>query len=115
MMRHPRVEVKPMSVLLELSIFPIGQGTSVSAHVAPVVAMIRASGHPYQLTAMGTLVETPELKQALDLIARANALLIDQGCDRVYATAKFDIRAGGLGRLEGKVRSVTTAIGDLPA
>jgi uncharacterized protein YqgV (UPF0045/DUF77 family) len=100
MMNHPSPEVKPMSVLLDLGIFPMDQGASVGAFVAPVVAMIRASGHPYQLGAMGTLVETEDLESALALIARAHQVLAAQGCRRVYATA----RAGYAGWPPGAAR-----------
>jgi uncharacterized protein YqgV (UPF0045/DUF77 family) len=47
-----------MSVLLDLSIFPVDRGAGVSAFVAPVIAMIRDSGHDYRLSPMGTIVET---------------------------------------------------------
>ncbi len=101
-----------MSVLLDLGIFPMDQGASVGAFVAPVVAMIRASGHPYQLGAMGTLVETENLESALALIAGAHQLLADQGCRRVYVSAKLDIRDGPLGRLDAKVARVCALLGD---
>ena len=101
-----------MSVLLDLGIFPMNQGASVGAFVAPVVAMIRASGHPYQLGAMGTLVETEDLESALALIGRAHQVLAAQGCRRVYATAKLDMRDGPLGRLEAKVARVSALLGD---
>lgn len=103
-----------MSVLLDFSIFPTDQGASVSAFVAPVVALFRDSGHPCRLTAMGTIVETPTLPEALDLIARAYRILEDRGCARVYATARFDIRSGPPGRLAGKVDSVRGHIGAVP-
>lgn len=101
-----------MSVLLDLGIFPMDQGASVGAFVAPVVAMIRASGHPYQLGAMGTLVETEDLESALALIGRAHQVLAARGCRRVYATAKLDMRDGPLGRLEAKVARVSALLGD---
>ena len=101
-----------MSVLLDLGIFPMDQGASVGAFVAPVVAMIRSSGHPYQLGAMGTLVETEDLESALALIGRAHQVLAAQGCRRVYATAKLDMRDGPLGRLEAKVARVSALLGD---
>jgi uncharacterized protein (TIGR00106 family) len=102
-----------MSVLLDLSIFPLDRGASVSAFVAPVVAMIRDSGHPYHLGAMGTLVETEEIEGALALVARAQRLLAEQGCTRVYATVKLDMREGPMGRLAGKVDAIADRIGDL--
>lgn len=104
-----------MSVLVDLSIFPIAAGEHLSEYVAPVVAMIAASGHPYQLTAMGTLIETEQLDAALALIERAHALLAAAGCERVYATVKLDIRGGPPGRLQGKPASVATRLQDAAA
>ena len=102
-----------MSVILDLAIFPTDQGVSVSAFVAPVIAMIRDSGHAYRLSPMGTAVETATLPEALDLIAHAQSLLDERGCARVYAIAKFDIRQGPLGRLTGKIDSIRERIGEL--
>lgn len=95
-----------MSVLVDLSIFPVGQGEHLSAYVAPVVQLISESGHAYQLTAMGTLVETDSVAEALNLVERAQALLADAGCERIYATVKLDIRSGPIGRLKQKTASV---------
>lgn len=95
-----------MSVLLDLSIFPVDQGSSLSRFIAPVVDMIATSGHAHQLTAMGTQIETESLGEALALIERARSILADLGCERIYATAKLDIRAHAGGRLRGKVDAV---------
>ncbi len=100
-----------MSILLELSIFPTDQGESVSAYVAPVVQLIKDSGLAWELTAMGTLIETVDLAAGLGLIERAHALLRQQGCRRVYATVKIDSREGAENRLQGKVASVREKIG----
>lgn len=100
-----------MSVLLEFSIFPLDQGESVSAQVSQVVRLIRESGVDYQLTAMGTLIETDGIEQALDLVKRSNDLLQSLGCKRIYATLKLDIREGGKGRLQDKRRAVEALIG----
>ncbi len=102
-----------MSVLLDLSIFPMDQGASVSRFVAPVIAMIRDSGHAYRLSPMGTVVETATVGEALELVERAHAVLDALGCDRVYAAAKLDIRRGPLGRLAGKIESVRQQIGEV--
>ncbi|MBK5929205.1 MTH1187 family thiamine-binding protein [Halochromatium salexigens] len=95
-----------MSVLADLSIFPVGQGEHLSGYVASVVALIADSGHPYQLTAMGTLFETEHIGAALSLIEQAHAVLAEAGCQRVYATVKLDIREGTQGRLTQKTASV---------
>ena len=100
-----------MSVLLEFSIFPTGRGESVSFEVSEVIRMIRDSGHDYQLTAMGTLIETDDLHDALALVEQAYAVLQAQGCQRVYSSIKLDIRPGKTGRIHRKIASVEARIG----
>ncbi|EGV32193.1 protein of unknown function DUF77 [Thiorhodococcus drewsii AZ1] len=102
-----------MSVILDLTIFPMDQGVSVSRFVAPVIGMIRDSGHTYQLSPMGTQIETDTLPEALDIINRAQCLLDEFGCKRIYVVSKFDIREGPLGRLTGKIDSIRAHIGDV--
>lgn len=102
-----------MSVLLEFSMFPTDKGESVSGYVSQVIAMIRDSGIPYRLTAMGTIVETGSLEQALGLVGQAYRILEQAGCNRVYSSLKLDIRKGKEGRLLGKVDSVRQKIGDV--
>ena len=91
--------------------FPVHAGEHLSAYVAPIVAMIAASGHPHQLTAMGTLIETERLEDALALVSRAHALMAQAGCERVYATVKLDIREGPPGRLQAKTASIAARLG----
>ena len=100
-----------MSVLLEFSIFPTDRGESVSHEVSEVIRLIRDSGHDYELTAMGTLIETAELHEALALVEQAYAVLQAQGCQRVYSSIKLDIRSGKTGRMRQKIASVEARIG----
>ena len=44
-------------ILCEMTIFPTDKGESVSQYVARVLSIIDASGLPYQLTPMGTIIE----------------------------------------------------------
>nr|VFJ42587.1 MAG: uncharacterized protein, MTH1187 family [Candidatus Kentron sp. DK]VFJ52767.1 MAG: uncharacterized protein, MTH1187 family [Candidatus Kentron sp. DK] len=100
-----------MSVVLELSMFPLDKGESVSQYVSGVVQVIRDAGIDYQLAPMGTIIETDNLQQALALVEKAYDTLDALGCDRVYSVMKFDIRKGKSNRLEQKIRSVTDKIG----
>lgn len=102
-----------MSVLLEFSLFPLDQGESLSDPVSQVIALIRDSGVPFQLTSMGTIFETDDLAQALALVERCHKRLQAAGCHRVYATIKLDIRDGAADRMAGKVRSIEQRIGPL--
>lgn len=102
-----------MSVLLEFSMFPTDKGESVSTYVSQVIAMIRASGVDYQLTPMGTIIETDDLATALGIVELAQQILDAEGCNRIYSSLKLDIRKGSRGRLKGKLESVREKIGEV--
>ncbi len=102
-----------MSVLLEFAMFPTDKGESVSTYVSQVIAMIRDSGAAYQLTPMGTIIETDSMDDALAVIRQAYEILDGAGCNRIYSSLKFDIRKGKSNRLEQKLNSVRDKIGDV--
>ena len=97
-----------MSVLLEFAMFPTSdncrEGSSVSKQVAKIIDAIDKSGVKYQLTPMGTVVETDTMQEALDVIALAYEQVKD--CERVYSSLKFDIRHNSQDRLKNKIKSV---------
>ena len=97
-----------MSVLLEFAMFPTSdncrEGASVSKQVAKIIDAIDKSGVKYQLTPMGTVVETDTMQEALDVIALAYEQVKD--CERVYSSLKFDIRHNSEDRLKNKIKSV---------
>lgn len=99
-----------MSVLVNFAMFPTDKGSGVSGHVSKIIEMIDKSGVTYKLTAMGTIMETETLPEALDIIQAAYGIL-EPYCDRVYATASFDIRKNKSGRLTQKIQSVEQKIG----
>jgi len=98
-----------VSTLLEFSMWPIGQGESVSEQVARSLDIIDKSGVPYRLNAMGTVMEgdydelMAVVKQCFERMAR--------DCNRIACTLKFDYRRGATGRLTGKVTRVEEQLG----
>jgi uncharacterized protein (TIGR00106 family) len=96
-------------VLLEFSVSPLGAGESVSPIVARCLEIVEQSGLPYQLHAMGTLLEG-ELPAVLDVMRRCiEAVAADH--NRVTCSAKLDWRRGHSGRLQAKVASVERQLG----
>ena len=96
-------------VLLELSMFPIGEGESLSPYVARSLEIIGRSGLDYQLHSMGTVIEG-EIDQVLDVVKRCfEAMAAD--CGRISCTIKLDYRKGHSGRLHSKVKSVEDRLG----
>lgn len=94
-----------MSVVLNFAMFPTDKGDSVSHYVTKIIKHIRRSKYTNQLTAMGTLIETETLQEALELISESYKIL-EEDCERVYVTVNIDIRKGKSGRIDSKVRTI---------
>lgn len=96
-----------MSVLMEFAIFPTDKGESVSEYVSKVIKMIDESGVKYQLTPMGTIIESQTLQEALDMIEKSYKVL-EPYSNRVYATVKFDIRKNRTNAMTSKIESIVS-------
>ncbi len=101
-----------MSVLLEFSMFPIDKGESVAKYVSKVIKMIDESEYAYQLTPMGTIIETYSVEEALAVVKNTYKVL-EPHSNRVYSSIKMDIRKGHIGRLKSKIASVEELIGEV--
>jgi len=99
-----------MSILLEFSMFPTDKGDSVSKDVSQVIKMISESGFNYKLTAMGTIIETDTMQEALSVVQKAHDILAENS-ERIYSSMKMDIRKNKTNRLEKKIESVENKIG----
>ncbi|MEA2105284.1 MAG: MTH1187 family thiamine-binding protein [Bacteroidota bacterium] len=99
-----------MSVLLEFTMFPTDKGDSVSQYVGEVIQMIKESGVRYKLTAMGTIIETETIDEALAIVNKSYKVL-EPYSNRVYSSVKLDIRKGKSNRLEEKIKSIESKIG----
>ncbi len=99
-----------MSILLNMSIFPIDKGASVSQYVSRVIKMIDDSGANYQLNSMGTTIETETMPEALRMVQNAYDVLKDDS-KRIYCTITMDIKEGEKGRMKEKIASIENKIG----
>lgn len=98
-----------MSVIVDLSLFPIGKGEGVADYVARAVRIIRDSGLPHRLGPMGTAIEG-EYDEVMAVVGRCYKAL-EADCDRVYMTLKVDGRKGRAGGLSRKVEDVEGRLG----
>lgn len=91
---------------MNYAMFPTDKGDSVSEFVSKIIKMISESGYDYKLNAMGTIVETENIEQALEIVNKSYKIL-EPFSNRVYATVSFDIQTNKpMGRLKGKVKSI---------
>jgi uncharacterized protein (TIGR00106 family) len=96
-------------MIVEFSVVPVGQGEELAGPVAKILDIIDRSGLPYQLTAMGTLVEG-DWDEVLGLVRRCHEAMRGEA-GRVLTHIAIDDRTGAAGRITGKVRDVEKTLG----
>ena len=96
-------------VLLEFTMSPTGKGESLSPYVSRVLKTIDDSGVPYQLTAMGTILEG-EWDEVMDVV-RDCFIELQRDCPRIGVHLKVDYRKGSSSRMDSKIESVEKKIG----
>lgn len=101
-----------MSVLIEFAMFPTDKGESVSPYVSRIIQLIHESSYNYQLTPMGTIIETSTVAEALAIVEKCYQQL-ESDCNRVYSSIKLDIRKGKDNRMAGKIESIKNNIGNV--
>lgn len=96
-------------MLIEFSIIPIGAGSSIGDQLAKVLKIVDASGLPYKINPMGTVIEG-SWNEIIKLIKKCHDTVMKFG-DRVYTTISIDDRKGKPNRIEEKVKSIEKRIG----
>lgn len=93
-----------MSVIVQFSIFPLHVQGSLAPYVARAVEVVRASGLPFQLGPMGTVVEGEwgEVMAVVDACYRE----LEPDFDRIYVSFTADSRRDRQDGMASKVASV---------
>jgi uncharacterized protein (TIGR00106 family) len=96
-------------MLVEFSVIPIGSGSSIGDQIAEVLKIVDASGLPYKINPMGTVVEG-EWDEIVKLIKKCHKKVLTSE-DRVVTTISIDDRKGKPNRIDEKVKSIERRIG----
>ena len=96
-------------MVAELSIVPLGRVSGLSTEVSKVIHLVEKSGLPFQLTAMGTMIEG-EWDEVMELVKKSRNLLLKDN-ERLYIVLKIDDYKGHTGTLKSKVESVENRLG----
>jgi len=96
-------------MLTEFSIIPIGIGSSIGDQIAEVLKIIDASGLPYRINPMGTVVEG-EWDDIMKLIKKCHETVLNTG-ERVITAISIDDRKGKPNRIEEKIKSIERRLG----
>ena len=99
-------------ITCDFAILPVGtETTECKDYVTAAVQAIKDSGLNYQLTGMGTQIETENLTELYQAIANAQEAVFKVGVGRVYTVIKIDDRRDQENRtLEAKIDTVNKMI-----
>ena len=93
----------------EISVYPIGtDSTSMSVYVARAIeAMGDIDGIRYQLTPMGTVIESDKIEKIFEASKAITETVHRMGVKRVEVILKIDSRSDKSQTIQSKVDSVT--------
>ncbi|MCX8022791.1 MAG: MTH1187 family thiamine-binding protein [Syntrophorhabdaceae bacterium] len=93
-------------VIAQLSVYPLGEGTSLSRFVKKGVQVIKESGYKYEIGGLSTTIEVPDLDALFELIKKVHKAHIEEGAKRVVIDLKVDDRRDKDATIESKRNSV---------
>lgn len=99
-------------MIAQFTIFPTDKGESVSAYVAETIGIVERSGLAYKLGPMSTSIEG-EWDEVFSVIKECRDAMLKHS-NRVYIVISVDDRKGAEDRLQGKIRSVASKLGEEP-
>jgi uncharacterized protein (TIGR00106 family) len=79
-------------ILAQLSVYPIGEGTSLSRFVKKGIKIIKDSGYHYEIGGMSTCIEVPDLDALFRLVRQVHQAHVDEGGQRIVIDLKVDDR-----------------------
>jgi uncharacterized protein (TIGR00106 family) len=98
--------------LMEITVVPLGTGTSVSNYVAEAVRALESLPDlDYELTSMGTIVEG-DVDQLLAAASKMHQAVVKAGAQRVETSIRIDDRRDKPITLTSKLMSLKRALGD---
>ena len=93
-------------MIAQLSVYPVGEGTSLSRFVKKGVSIIEESGYTFEVGGMSTSIEVPDLDSLFELIKRVHAAQVEEGAQRLVIDLKVDDRRDKNATIDSKKTSV---------
>ena len=93
-------------IIAQLSITPIGEGTSVSKYVNIALNAIKEMGIHFEVGAMATTLEAKSLDELFRVVKKAHDAVIDAGAKRVVIDLKIDDRKNESATIKSKLKAI---------
>ena len=92
--------------IVAVSVAPVGEGASVSRHVAAALRVLETQEHVrFEVGPMFTTLEG-DLREILDLVVRMQEAVFAEGAQRVSTVLKIDERRDRVSSMEEKVTTL---------
>ncbi len=95
-------------IVAELSVEPIGEGTSISRFVKEALEALRRSGVKHVPNAMGTVIEANSLDELFAATKAAHEAVFRAGARRVVTTLRLDDRRDKAITIQSKLDAVAS-------
>lgn len=93
-------------IISQLSIAPVGVGTSLSKYVKIAIDVLRRNDISFKNNDMATVIETEDLETLFRVVAEAHQAVIDAGAKRVITELKIDDRRDKNVTIGTKIKSL---------
>ncbi len=93
-------------IIAEVTLTPLGVGTSVSKYVKIAFKELKASHLKIMLTPMSTVMEAATLDEIFNAVKKAEKAMLDAGAKRVIIDIKIDHRVDKDATMEKKLQAV---------
>jgi uncharacterized protein (TIGR00106 family) len=93
-------------IIAQLSIVPIGKGTSLSKYVKQVIKTLEKENIRFETNAMATVIETENVEKLFNIVQKAHNTMITMGAERVITELKIDDRRDKEATIESKLESI---------
>ena len=93
-------------IISQLSISPVGIGTSLNKYVKIVITTLRRNNVNFEINDMATVIETDDLESLFRVVQEAHNAVVKAGAKRVITELKIDDRHDKNVTIGTKVKSV---------
>ena len=93
-------------IIAEVTLTPLGEGTSVSKYVKKAFEAIKSSGLNIELTPMSTVIEAERIEDIFEAVLKGERAMIEYGAKRVIIDIKIDHRLDKNATMDGKKRAI---------
>ncbi len=93
-------------IVAELSITPIGEGTSVSKYIKTALESLKENGVKFRANAMSTVIEVEDLETLFNVVKKVHETVLNAGAKRLITDLKIDDRKDKEITIESKLKAI---------